>query len=90
MTSRTESTAGGKPRYMLMSADSHAGADVWDYKPYLAKEFHDDFDAWAPTFSDPWTAFDDELTYTDNPAIRLGVTLSCRRTTGTARSAWST
>jgi len=59
---------------MLMSADSHAGADIWDYKPYLAREFHEEFDAWAPTFRDAWTVFDDELTYTDNPAIRLGIT----------------
>ncbi len=74
MASGTESAAAGSPRYMLMSADSHAGADLWDYKPYLAREFHDDFEAWAPTFTDPWTVFDDELTYTDNPAIRLGIT----------------
>jgi predicted TIM-barrel fold metal-dependent hydrolase len=63
-----------RPRYMIMSADSHAGADILDYKPYLASAFHDEFDAWAPTFRDAWTVFDDELTYTDNPAIRLGIT----------------
>jgi predicted TIM-barrel fold metal-dependent hydrolase len=58
----------------LVSADSHAGADIQGYKPYLPRELHDEFDAWAPTFKDAWTTFDDHLTYTDNPAIRLGIT----------------
>src|SRR5687768_1768242 len=38
----------------VISADCHAGADVLDYKPYLATEWHDEFDAWAATFHDPW------------------------------------
>ena len=61
-------------RIVLISADSHAGADLRDYKPYLSSEFHEEFEEWAPTFKDSWTEFDDDKTYTDNPAIRLGIT----------------
>ena len=25
-------------RYTVISADGHAGADLWDYKPYLARQ----------------------------------------------------
>jgi predicted TIM-barrel fold metal-dependent hydrolase len=43
-------------RYTVISADTHAGADLYDYKPYLPQVFHDDFDAWATTYASP---FDD-------------------------------
>jgi predicted TIM-barrel fold metal-dependent hydrolase len=43
-------------RYTVISADTHAGADLYDYKPYLPRKFHDDFDAWAKTYASP---FDD-------------------------------
>lgn len=43
-------------RYTVISADTHAGADLLEYKPYLPKTFHDDFDAWAKTYASP---FDD-------------------------------
>ncbi|ORW97682.1 amidohydrolase [Mycobacterium sp. IEC1808] len=43
-------------RYTVISADTHAGADLYDYKPYLPQAFHDDFDAWAKTYASP---FDD-------------------------------
>jgi predicted TIM-barrel fold metal-dependent hydrolase len=60
-------------RYVLISSDGHAGADLWDYKPYLDKEFRDEFDAWAEGFSEPWAQYDKELADTDDPNIRLGV-----------------
>jgi predicted TIM-barrel fold metal-dependent hydrolase len=41
-------------RYVLVSADAHAGADVLDYKPYLASRWHDDFDRWAAAYHNPW------------------------------------
>jgi predicted TIM-barrel fold metal-dependent hydrolase len=41
-------------RYTIISADGHAGADLRDYKPYLASEYHDDFDAWADAFVIPY------------------------------------
>ncbi len=33
--------------YVLISADTHAGAGLRAYKPYLERRWHDDFDAWA-------------------------------------------
>jgi len=41
-------------RYTVISADSHCGADVVDYRPYLASKFHDQFDAWAATYEVPF------------------------------------
>ena len=43
-------------RYVVISADTHAGADLRDYKPYLPTRLHDDFDAWADSYISP---FDD-------------------------------
>lgn len=43
-------------RYVVISADTHAGADLRDYKPYLPARFHDDFDRWAESYISP---FDD-------------------------------
>ncbi|MEL7208353.1 MAG: amidohydrolase family protein [Actinomycetota bacterium] len=41
-------------RYAVISSDGHAGADLYDYRPYLASAWHDDFDAWAPTYENPF------------------------------------
>lgn len=41
-------------RYTVISCDGHAGADVEDYKPYLAARYHDEFDAWADTYEVPF------------------------------------
>ena len=43
-------------RYVVISADTHAGADLLDYKPYLPESFHEEFDAWAASYVSP---FDD-------------------------------
>jgi predicted TIM-barrel fold metal-dependent hydrolase len=45
-------------RYVVISTDGHCGADLLDYKPYLEAKYHQDFDAWAREFSDPWDAVD--------------------------------
>ena len=34
-------------RYILISADTHAGGSVRGYKQYLESKWHDQFDAWA-------------------------------------------
>jgi predicted TIM-barrel fold metal-dependent hydrolase len=47
----------GRP-YALISTDGHAGADLWDYKPYLEARWHDEFDAWAGSYSDAWGEVD--------------------------------
>lgn len=41
-------------RYTVISADCHAGADLLDYKPYLERRYHDDFDAWAAGYVNPY------------------------------------
>jgi predicted TIM-barrel fold metal-dependent hydrolase len=33
-------------RYLLITADTHAGLDPEGYRPYLAKKWHADFEAW--------------------------------------------
>jgi len=57
-------------RQVLISTDGHAGADLLDYKPYLERRWHDEFDAWATNFRDAWVEENDQ----DRPVNqRLGV-----------------
>lgn len=46
--------------YILFSTDCHAGADLRDYKPYLAHKWHDEFDSWADHYYDAWGEIDRE------------------------------
>jgi predicted TIM-barrel fold metal-dependent hydrolase len=41
-------------RYIVISADCHAGADLRDYKPWLEAKYHDDFDSWADSYVNPF------------------------------------
>jgi predicted TIM-barrel fold metal-dependent hydrolase len=41
-------------RYLVVSADTHAGASLYDYKPNLAARWHDEFETWAAQYRDPW------------------------------------
>jgi predicted TIM-barrel fold metal-dependent hydrolase len=59
--------------YVLISSDGHAGANIHDYKPYLAKEFHAEFEPWAAAFHDPWSDYDKELADNEDVNIRIGV-----------------
>ena len=43
-------------RYVVISADTHAGAELRDYKGYLPSRLHDEFDRWSETYVSP---FDD-------------------------------
>jgi predicted TIM-barrel fold metal-dependent hydrolase len=47
-------------RYVVISADTHAGAHFYDYRSYLPACRHDEFDAWAKAYAssvdDPVTA----------------------------------
>ena len=43
-----------KPRYTLISSDTHAGANHATYREYLDPKFHDDFDAWRGKYKNPW------------------------------------
>ena len=48
------STMSGTDRYTIISADGHAGADLLDYRAYLPSRWHDDFDAWAAAYVNPF------------------------------------
>jgi predicted TIM-barrel fold metal-dependent hydrolase len=41
-------------RYTVISADCHGGADLRDYKPFLESRYHDEFDAWADSYVNPF------------------------------------
>ena len=43
-----------RTRYTVVSADGHAGGDIQDYRPYLASRWHDEFDAWAAEYVNPF------------------------------------
>ena len=58
----TTSQVHGRP-YVLISTDGHAGADPADYKPYLERRWHDEFDAWWAAFTDPWWEIDPDSKY---------------------------
>jgi predicted TIM-barrel fold metal-dependent hydrolase len=51
--------ADDRSNYVVVSADSHAGADIQAYRPYLASRFHDEFDAWAASYENPWDLLGD-------------------------------
>jgi predicted TIM-barrel fold metal-dependent hydrolase len=63
-------------RYILISADGHAGANIPDYRAYLPKSLHAEFDAWAATFRDPWVEYDNDLADTDDANLKIGVASS--------------
>ena len=42
-------------RYVVISADGHAGADLRDYRPYLESSLHDEFDRWVETYKNPFS-----------------------------------
>jgi predicted TIM-barrel fold metal-dependent hydrolase len=44
----------GQSRYVVISSDCHAGADLRDYRPYLESELHDEFDRWADAYVNPF------------------------------------
>jgi predicted TIM-barrel fold metal-dependent hydrolase len=45
--------------YIVVSSDTHAGAQMLDYKPYLPSQWHERFDLWAANFSDGWANVDE-------------------------------
>jgi predicted TIM-barrel fold metal-dependent hydrolase len=48
----------GGDNYVVISADCHGGGNIGDYRPYLESRYHDDFDAWAETFENPFDDLD--------------------------------
>jgi predicted TIM-barrel fold metal-dependent hydrolase len=55
-TAVSPSTAGALvgDRYVVISADCHAGATIPAYREYLDAAYRDDFDAWAASFVNPF------------------------------------
>ena len=41
-------------RYIVISSDGHAGAQLHEYRDYLEAKYLDDFDAWASTYVNPF------------------------------------
>ena len=41
-------------RYLLISADCHAGGSIEQYREYLDPAYRDDFDAWRQRYSNPF------------------------------------
>ena len=44
---------------LIVSADCHAGAPIQGYRQYLESKWHDEFDAWAASFTNPFSALDE-------------------------------
>ncbi|MGH8999298.1 MAG: amidohydrolase family protein [Acidimicrobiia bacterium] len=53
-------------RYVVISADGHAGAPLLGYKDYLEKAWREAFDGWAASFTDPWADLEEN-------EIKMGV-----------------
>jgi len=41
-------------RYMILSSDTHAGAEMHEYRRYLPARWHDEFDAWVAAVTNPF------------------------------------
>jgi predicted TIM-barrel fold metal-dependent hydrolase len=41
-------------RYIVISCDGHAGADIMAYRDYLERRYLDEFDAWAASYVNPY------------------------------------
>jgi predicted TIM-barrel fold metal-dependent hydrolase len=46
-------------RYMILSSDTHAGASLYEYRPYLDGRWRDDFDGWAKSLASPYLLMTD-------------------------------
>lgn len=50
----------GNGRYLVLSADGHAGASVDAYREYLDPRYRDDFDAWRAKYRNPFRDLKDD------------------------------
>ena len=53
-------TVTSRKNYVVISADAHCGASIPGYKPYLEKQYHDEFDQWAAGHRDAWADIDED------------------------------
>jgi predicted TIM-barrel fold metal-dependent hydrolase len=60
-------------RYIVISSDGHAGAQMHEYRDYLEQRYLDDFDEWAKSFVNPFVDLRGETAYRNwDSARRLG------------------
>lgn len=52
--SKGEASVSSDERYVVISADCHGGGGLLDYREYLPRGLHDEFDAWAATYEIPY------------------------------------
>ena len=50
-------------RYIVVSADGHAGAQMHEYRDYLEAKYLDEFDEWAKSYVNPFTDLRGETAY---------------------------
>jgi predicted TIM-barrel fold metal-dependent hydrolase len=53
--------SGADERYVVISADGHAGANIADYRAYLESKWHAEFDEWAANFENPYDDLEGDL-----------------------------
>jgi predicted TIM-barrel fold metal-dependent hydrolase len=59
-------------RYIVISSDGHAGAQMDTYREYLERAWHDEFDDWAKTYANPFTDLRGQYAYRNwDSAARL-------------------
>jgi predicted TIM-barrel fold metal-dependent hydrolase len=46
-------------RYLILTSDSHAGAAMADYKRFLERRWHEEFDTWLAAVRNPWVDLGD-------------------------------
>lgn len=63
-------TSAPDDRYVVISADCHAGADLRDYKPYLEQRYHEEFDDWADHYVNPFQDLKGPLRYRSWDSVR--------------------
>src|SRR5579862_7398341 len=50
-------------RYIVISSDGHAGAEILQYRDYLERRYLDEFDAWAASYVNPYADLRAETAY---------------------------
>jgi predicted TIM-barrel fold metal-dependent hydrolase len=61
MTSSDVSSRSSTDRCTVVSADTHAGASLFDYRSYLPAQWYDEFDRWAAAYRSPWANLDEAI-----------------------------
>ena len=60
-------------RHVVISADTHCGAALHDYKPYLEKKYHDEFDEWAVAIQEAERRTAEVFNDADRSPLNVGV-----------------